>query len=108
MSINGNTSGGNGGGIDNEGGTVTLPNAAIIRNSAVNGGGVYNNGGSTFSASNTSVDHNTATSDGGGIYNNGGTLSLSSSVSVNSNTAQPMAAGSTPPSCSRRRPRRRT
>jgi predicted outer membrane repeat protein len=86
VSINGNTSGGNGGGFDNEGGTVTLPNAAVIRNSAVNGGGVYNDGGSAFSANNTSVNHNTATRDGGGIYNNG-RLSLSPSVSVNFNTA---------------------
>ena len=87
VSINGNTSGGNGGGIDNEGGTVTLPNATVNRNGAMFGGGVYNDGGSTFRSSDTSVNHNTATSDGGGIYNNYGTVNLSTSVSVNSDTA---------------------
>ena len=53
----------------------------------MNGGGVYNDGGSTLSVSDTSIKHNTATSDGGGIYDNGGTVSLTTSVSVNSNTA---------------------
>ncbi len=40
-----------------------------------------------FSISDTSVNHNTATSDGGGIYSTGGTLNLTTSASVNSNTA---------------------
>ena len=57
------------------------------------GGGVYNDGGSTFSSSDTSVNHNTATGDGAGIYNNGGSVNLSSSVSVNSNTADADGGG---------------
>ena len=87
VSINNNTASGNGGGIDNEGGAGTFYNATVYNNNAVNGGGVYNDAGSTFTISDTSVNHNTATSEGGGIYNNGGAVSLTASVSVNSNTA---------------------
>jgi predicted outer membrane repeat protein len=92
VSINGNTSGGNGGGIDNEG-TVTFYNAAVNKNTAVDGGGIYNDAGSTLSLSDTSVNHNTASSYGGGIYNNGGAVSLTTSVSINSNTADTDGGG---------------
>ena len=93
MSIDGNTSGGNGGGVDNEGGAHSSPMRPLNRNSAVFGGGVYNDGGSTFSSSDTSVNHNTTTGDGAGIYNNGGSVNLSSSVSINSNTADADGGG---------------
>jgi hypothetical protein len=64
----------NGGGIFNDGGTVTLDNAAVTGNAAAEGGGIYNDGGTVRLNGRASVvSHNTAGTDGGGIWN-GGTL----------------------------------
>jgi hypothetical protein len=74
-----------GGGILNQGSTLTLTNATISGNAAAAptggaGGGIYNLGG-TLTLSNSSVSGNSAIMLGGGIFNGfGGTLSLSNST----------------------------
>lgn len=67
----------NGGGLFNNGSTVTLDGLQIENNQAdMHGGGLYNDGG-TLALSNTTVQTNTATSgDGGGFANDGGTVNV--------------------------------
>ena len=95
---------GNGGGIYNNGGTVTLTNSTFSANSANSGGGFYNYGGTvtltngTFSANsastggaifnfsgtvhiiNSTFESNTVTSKGGGIYIRAGIVNITSSA----------------------------
>jgi CSLREA domain-containing protein len=60
----------NGGGIFNDGGTVTLSGSAINENSATNaGGGVFNGGGTLNVLDGSLIDSNSATNSGGGIAN---------------------------------------
>lgn len=80
-----------GGGIYNDGGTLTVRSSTISDSNAIAtdtsssvGGGIYNVGG-TLTLENTTVSGNSARS-GGGIFNNGGTLRLTSST-VSENTA---------------------
>ena len=62
---------GNGGGISNYGGTVTLSGVTLSGNSAtVTGGGMKNEGG-TVSLVNVTLSSNTAA--GGGFYNHNAT-----------------------------------
>ena len=86
---NGNVSGGFpaglGGGIFNDGGTLTLTDSTISDNTATNAGGIFNYGG-TLTLNSSTVSGNTATSantatNAGGIGNFGfGTLTLNSST----------------------------
>ena len=77
---NGNIPGDVGGGIFNNGGTLTLTNLVISDNRAFVGGGIYDAYGSTLSISNSTFAANTAlNSNGGGIYN-GGTLTITNST----------------------------
>ena len=88
MTITGGNVTGNGGGLYNDGGNVTLTNCTVSGNSAGrDGGGLYNRGTLTLTAS--TVSGNSATyrlSDGGGLYNQtGGTTTLTDcTVSGNS------------------------
>ena len=59
----------NGGGILNNGGALTIDNAAIDDNSGDDGGGIYNIG--SLEVGNTTLKDNAATADGGGIDNSG-------------------------------------
>ena len=69
-----------GGGIYNNGGTMTVTNSTLSGNSAINGGGgIYNNGG-TVTVTNSTLSGNSATNGGGGIYNNGGTVTVTNST----------------------------
>jgi hypothetical protein len=73
-----------GGGLDNEGGTVTISNSTFSGNSASYGGGLENGYG-TVSISNSTFSGNSApgpapTASGGGLDNFGGTLSISNST----------------------------
>ena len=61
--------------IYNSGGTVTISNSTLSRNSSGDGGGIHNNGG-TVTISH-SVLSNGALYYGGSIYNNGGTVAVS-------------------------------
>ena len=76
----GNTST-NGGGIRNEGGTLTLTNSTVSGNtsSGNSGGGIYNILG-TLTLVNTTVSDNRADFYGGGIHNHKGTLIVTNST----------------------------
>jgi CSLREA domain-containing protein len=80
----GNSGSGSGGGIFNNGGTVTLTNSTVSGNSAVNGGGIFNFG--TVTITNSTISGNSANNIGGGIFNNGGTVTLTNST-VSGNSA---------------------
>jgi hypothetical protein len=71
-----------GGGISNDGGTVTLTNSTISNNTSVYGGGIWSNG--TVTLIDSTISHNTAFR-GGGIFNDGGTVRLTNST-VSDNT----------------------
>lgn len=64
----GNT-GNPGGGIYNDGGTVTLLDVDVLENNAGDGGGIYNAG--TMRMTGGQVNGNVSAQDGGGIYNSG-------------------------------------
>jgi hypothetical protein len=64
-----------GGGISNNGGTLTLADDTISGNSATNnGGGVYNESGGSTTLDNDTTSNDSATNNGGGVYNDGGTV----------------------------------
>jgi CSLREA domain-containing protein len=84
---------GDGGGLNNRGGWVTLINSAVVSNTAAAaGGGLANTGALTLT--NTSVLSNTANgaSGGGGLYNNGGTVSFTN-VTLSGNRAKDNGGG---------------
>lgn len=87
--VTGNTATGHGGGIDNNGGTVTLNGCSIDQNIAsvvdARGGGIHSHNGGALTLNGSSVTGNTA-SQGGGIYVASGTATLDGS-SVTGNTA---------------------
>ncbi len=65
-----------GGGIFNDGATLTANNSTISENSASSyGGGIFNGGSfgssATLTISNSTLDGNSATTQGGGIFNDG-------------------------------------
>jgi uncharacterized repeat protein (TIGR01451 family) len=79
---NGYTGGdGDGGGICN-GGTLTLSNSNVSRNTANGSGGGINNEG-TLTLNNSNVSGNTANGNGGGIFNSGALTLKDSAVSRN-------------------------
>ena len=69
--VTNNTSGTNGGGVLNFGGTTTLTGCTISGNSASGGGGLWSNGSSTLvitlTVTNCTVSGNTAVNVGGGV-----------------------------------------
>jgi CSLREA domain-containing protein len=75
-----------GGGIENDQGTVVLTDCILSSNTAVRGGAVFNING-TLKLVNTLVSDNEATNQGGGIYNYSGTAMLTDST-VTGNTSQ--------------------
>ena len=107
----GNSFVGGGGGIFNDGGTLTVTNSIVTGNSvsagyfAANGGGVYNSG--TLTISNSTLSENRvwgsgtvrASANGGGIYNvgtltiNNSTLSSNSAISSDSYGGAPSEGG---------------
>ncbi len=90
LTITGGSVSGSGGGLYNDGGTVTLTGCTISSNSASgNGGGILNTGTLTVSST-TSLTGNSA-SDGGGIYNSG-TLNVSGAT-FTGNTASASGVG---------------
>jgi nitrous oxidase accessory protein NosD len=80
----------NGGGIVNNGGSLTLDTATVSGNASGyqgNGGGIFNSGAGTVELIQTTVTNNTTSlyANGAGIYNDGGTLQLTDST-VTANT----------------------
>jgi hypothetical protein len=84
-----------GGGIWNQGGTLTIANSTLSGNSCTtvggSGGGICNTGfgGSsvTLTIINSTLSGNSATSNGGGIYNAGTLTIINSTLSANSASA---------------------
>lgn len=74
---NGNVGIGSGGGILNDGGTVTIDNMALTANSAGFGGGIATFG--TMTITDSTLSNNTGSS-GGGVANSGGTLTIINST----------------------------
>ena len=72
-------SNGYGGGIYNEQGTVNVTNSTIAGNSSYDGGGIFNERG-TVNVTNSTVSGNSAAYDGGGIYNSVATLTITNST----------------------------
>jgi hypothetical protein len=84
---NGNSAGSNGGGIYNEGATLTVGNCTLSGNSTNNsagGGGLFNNVG-TLTVSNSAISGNSAGFGGGGINSFRGTVTIINST-VSGNT----------------------
>jgi CSLREA domain-containing protein len=71
-----------GGGIMNDGGTLTVTNSSISDSFARNGGAIYNRG--TFTVINSTLSANTAANDGGGIINVGTGTIMDSTINGNS------------------------
>ena len=91
---NGHVPNDGGGGIDNEGGALTLGNCTVSGNSAYYGGGVSNyadNAGvATLTLTNSTLSGNSAYS-GGGIFN--GTFGGGASVTISNSTISGNSAG---------------
>jgi hypothetical protein len=82
-----------GGGVDNDGGTVTLSGSTeVTGNGATSGGGISNNGGTVILNDSARVNGNTANF-GGGIYNNRGIVTLNGSAQVDGNAASSSILG---------------
>ncbi|MDX1994026.1 MAG: RHS repeat-associated core domain-containing protein [bacterium] len=85
---------GSGGGIYNEGGTLTLRGTAVLENTATSsGGGLYNEGGIVLIERGSRLENNTAGSSGGAVYNRGGTVTFQTEAFVTGNTAQSSGGG---------------
>ena len=69
-----------GGGIFNEGGSVTMIDSTFSNNDAyMDGGGIYSQGG-TVTVSTSTLSHNNASFTGGGVYNADGIVTVSNST----------------------------
>jgi CSLREA domain-containing protein len=86
---------GRGGGVYNNGGTLTLMNVVVTGNTAANGGGLNNAGTATFTLINCTVSNNTSTSSGGGMQNfAGNTMNIiNSTVSGNVSNSNGIGGG---------------
>jgi hypothetical protein len=80
--IEGNFSGGNGGGFSDENnvGGLVLSNSIVRNNVAVGGGGGIQEGGPSTSITNTEFDGNTSSATGGALFANGISISISKST----------------------------
>src|SRR5579859_6205213 len=78
---NGNSAGGTvGGGLANNGGTVTISNSIFSGDSASSGGGLLNYPGGTVTISNSVFSGNSASGSAGGGLANFGTVTISNSI----------------------------
>ena len=81
-----------GGGIENDGSTLTLVDSIVSDNTSfASGGGIYQYGYFTSSILRTTIDNNYASDYGGGIFQQGGKLNITDSVISNNNA--PAGAG---------------
>ncbi len=76
LTLSGGSTTGNGGGLYNNGATLTLTDCSVSGNTALNGAGLYNNGGTTTLTS-CGFSGDVASGYGGGLYNSVGTMTLS-------------------------------
>ncbi|GAB4136902.1 MAG: hypothetical protein Fur0046_10690 [Cyanobacteria bacterium J069] len=99
LTISGGNAGiGNGGGIANLGGTLTLQNLVVQNSQARLGGGIFNQSG-TLTLINTNVNNNAAVIEaglggaGGGISNQTGTVNIQGGSQIVDNTAASIGGG---------------
>lgn len=85
--VSGNTATTGGGIVNSFGSMLTLTNSTVSNNTANNGGGIYNSTSSTLILTNSTVSGNTATNNVGGIFNTGGGTSNLTNSTVSGNTA---------------------
>ena len=78
--------GNDGGGILNNGGTLTITDSTLSGNSAGNDGGGISNEGGTLTITSSTISGNTA-QQGGAIFNDDGTLTITSST-ISGNSAR--------------------
>ena len=91
LTLNNASTGGSGGAIDNEGGTLTVTRCVLSNSTAALGGGVYQNGG-TLDMTDCTVSGNTGVSNGGGVYLNSGTTTMTG-CTISGNTATQTGGG---------------
>lgn len=92
-SFSGNTSFSYGGGIHNHGGTLTVTNSTFSGNRAAGGGGVANAAGGAADVSNSTFSGNSASYAGAGMMSYGGsTLTVNSSI-FSTNSADNIGGG---------------
>ena len=84
----------NGGGIHNDGGTLTIENHSVIEGNGASGygGGIYNGASGVVKISNSTLSNNSAGADGGGIYNVDSTQTLLNTT-ISRNTAHGYGGG---------------
>ena len=90
LSISNGSSATDGGGIYNDGSTLTITNSTLSGNSAIRDGGGIANGG-VLTVTNSTLSGNSASRNGGGIAN-GGTLTVTNST-LSGNSASPSNGG---------------
>jgi len=83
--ISGNSASFEGGGIDNDNGTITVTNSTVSGSSANQGAGIENDGTGTVTGS--TITGNTGTGSGAGIFNNGTLTVTNSTLSGNNGSA---------------------
>ena len=75
-----------GGGIDNNGGTVTFSNSTVFNNSASNGGGIFNTNSGMMTISNSTISNNSISNSGGGVFNDYSSTVTFSNSTISNNT----------------------
>ncbi|MFT4037164.1 MAG: hypothetical protein QM692_03210 [Thermomicrobiales bacterium] len=81
-----------GGGIGLRAGNVTIRNSEISENEGYHGGGLYNDG-ATLTIIDTTIRDNSAYENGGGLFNDAGTTSLATTVAITENDAATGGSG---------------
>jgi hypothetical protein len=85
--VSGNRASGSGGGIQSEGNSLTLINSTVSGNTSDGSAGILNAGG-TMTITNSTVSGNEAVFNGGGIFNSGATSTMTlTNSTVTNNTA---------------------
>lgn len=84
--VSGNAATGAGGGIYNTGNALTLNKTTVSGNTSDGSGGILNSIGSSLTITNSTVSGNKVTFNGGGIFNDRGTMTLTNST-ISNNTA---------------------
>lgn len=88
--VSGNAATSGGGGLYNQVGTLNLTNATVSNNMATGtlgiGGGILNNGAS-LTLNGTTLNNNTSNLNGGGIFTNNGTTTIQTNSALTNNTA---------------------
>jgi fibronectin-binding autotransporter adhesin len=97
LTITGGNTAGNGGGLYNDGGNVTLTDCTVSGNSSTifvsgGGGGGVRGAGGTTTLTNCTFSRNSAVQDGGGLSADGGTMTLSN-CTISGNSAGLSAGG---------------